>query len=631
MNFEVTSASKKEQKMSQVAAAIFVITQEQIHRSGATNIPDLLRMVPGLDVGQINSNTWAISARGFNHELSDKLLVLIDGRSVYTPTFGGVTWDTQDVPLEDIDRIEVIRGPGGTVWGANAVNGVINIITKKAGDTPGALVTGGGGTHEQIFGTTQYGGKINADTSYRVFTKYLDRSSSPDFEGDSSGDGWHLLHGGFRIDTKLGPADSVTVQGDIFSGREGSEIIHTTIDPPENVNELRSANFYGGNILGRWNHTFSNGSDTTFQFYSDGNTRNGPESREAVSTIDFDFQHHLAPRSRHDLIWGLGYRRNSDTTEGTIDLAYAPSALTTHIFSSFVQDEITLKPNRLFLTVGTKIEHNDFSGFDIEPSVRVAWTPSLRHTLWAAVSRASRTPSRVDTAAYIGIAAFPGPNGLPQEVILYGNPQQKAEHVLANEVGYRAQPIGRLSVDIATFFNIYDSLRTREPGAIFLQTDPSPARWVIPLTWGTKMHGTTQGIEVSADWKVTNRWTLSPGYALLQMHLHPDATSGDTSSAPGTEGSNPRHQVQVRSHVDLRRGFTWDTSLYFVSQLAAQEVPSYTRLDTQLGWRPGERLEVNLVGQNLLEDHHLESNDIFTVVNPSLVKRGIYAKITWRF
>jgi iron complex outermembrane receptor protein len=352
-------------------------------------------MVPGLDVAQINANTWAISARGFNHELSDKLLVLIDGRTVYTPIFGGVNWDTQDVLLDDIERIEVIRGPGATVWGANAVNGVINIITKKAEDTQGGLLTGGGGTQERAFGAAQYGGRIGADFNYRVFTKYLNTDHTPDLDqGDSSQDGWYLLHGGFRVDGKLSPANSLTIQGDIYSGNEGAEIIHTSLNPPENVNVDRRAVLEGGNILGRWGHSFSNGSDATLQFYFDRNERFGPESNESLSTVDFDFQHHVALSLRDDFIWGLGFRRSGDNTAGTIDLAYFPASKALKTFSSFVQDEITLKPSRLFLTVGTKLEHNDFTGFDLSPSVRLAWTPNLRNTFWAAASRANRTPSR---------------------------------------------------------------------------------------------------------------------------------------------------------------------------------------------------------------------------------------------
>jgi iron complex outermembrane receptor protein len=373
MNTKVTSVSKKEQKMSQVAAAIFVISQEDISRSGATNIPDLLRMVPGLDVAQIDANTWAISARGFNHQFSDTLLVLIDGRAVYSPLFAGVNWDTQDVPLEDIARIEVIRGPGATIWGSNAVNGVINIITKKASDTPGGLLTAAGGTHEEESGTAQYGGKIKRSTSYRVFAKYFNDGQFPDLAGQAGDDAWHLLHGGFRVDQTIAEKDSLTVQGDTYTGSEWASIAHIeSITPPDNENVDRLAELSGGNVLSRWTHIFSGRSDTTLQFYFDRYTRSGPEVREARHTFDLDFQHHLVLGTRQDLIWGAGYRRSSDQTEGTIDEAFLPPDLTFQLFSSFVQDEITLKPNRLILTMGTKLEHNDFSGFEIQPSARVA-------------------------------------------------------------------------------------------------------------------------------------------------------------------------------------------------------------------------------------------------------------------
>jgi iron complex outermembrane recepter protein len=269
MNLEVTSASKKEQKMSQVAAAIFVINQEDIRRSGATNVPDLLRMVPGMDVAQTNANTWAISARGLSDEFTGELLVLVDGRAVYTPLFAGVNWDTLDVPLEDIERIEVIRGPGGTVWAANAVNGVINIITKKATDTPGTLVTAGGGTNVQELGMVQQGGKINANTSYRVFTKYFDDGHFPDLNGANAKDDWRFLHGGFRADSNLSKKDSGTIEGDLYTGGQGNTIVHPILFPPDNVTVDRLVSLSGGNVLGRWNHAFSNRSDVTAQFYFD--------------------------------------------------------------------------------------------------------------------------------------------------------------------------------------------------------------------------------------------------------------------------------------------------------------------------------------------------------------------------
>jgi iron complex outermembrane recepter protein len=627
MNMDVTSVSKKEQKMSQVAAAIFVITQEEIRRSGATNIPDLLRMVPGLDVAQISASTWAISARGFNSEFANKLLVLIDGRAVYTPLFGGVFWDTQDVPLEDIERIEVIRGPGGAVWGANAVNGVINVITKKAADTQGGLATAVGGTWAQGLGTVQYGGKLKADTSYRIFAKYLNNDHFPDLNGQNAEDGWRLLHGGFRVDTGLSKKDSLTTQGDIYTGEEGATIAHSILSPPDNINVERLAAVSGGNVLSRWKHVFSDRCDTTFQFYFDRYGRDGPESNEDRDTFDFDFQNHIVLSARQDFIWGAGYRHMTDHTVGTIDQSFVPANYAGDLFNVFVQDQIALKPNRLALYVGSKLENNYFNGFDLEPGARLAWTPSNRRTFWAAISRASRTPSRRDTGLDAVLAALPG----PAEVVLVGNPNRKSEHVIAYETGYRAQPTDRLSVDVTIFLNDYHGLESEERLSPFFDPNSAPAVLVHPVSLGNKMYGTTEGVETSVKWKATNRWTLSPGYSFLQMHLHTESTSLDTTSVVDAQGSNPRHQAQIRSHFELSSNFAWDTSAYFVGRLPAQFVASYTRLDTQFTWRLAERVEVSLVGQNLLTDHHTEFNDELQLVNSSQVKRSAFAKITWQF
>ena len=632
MNESVTSVSKRGQKLSQAAAALFVINQEDIRRSGALNIPDLLRMVPGLDVAQINSNTWAISARGFNHQFSDKLLVLIDGRAVYTPTNGGVNWDTQDVPLQDIERIEVIRGPGATVWGANAVNGVINVITKQAKDSQGVLMAAGGGTQDQGFGTAQYGGKIGEDASYRMFTKYFDHNDLPNLTGqDTNNDGWHLLHGGFRVDGSLSSNDSVTAQGDIYSGSEGAGINHiASISPPVNESVLRLAGLSGGNILGRWNHVLGNGSDTTVQAYFDRYIRSGPSRFEVRNTVDFDFQQHRRLGFRQDLVWGAEYRRSADRIVGTIDDAFVPADRTIQLFSAFVQDEITLAPERVFLTVGTKLEHNAFTGFELGPSIRMTWTPSARHTVWAAIADADRTPGRDDANGDFNVVVFALPNGVPGELGIVGNPQQKSEHLLATDLGYRVQASSRVSVDLAMFYNRYRRLRTLEQGAPILETDPV-LHYDIPLVYSNQMHGTAEGLELSAHFKVTDRWTLSPGYALLHMNLVTEPGSQDTISVANTERSSPRHQVQLRSSMTLPRDFVWDTSVYFVDRLSAQQVPSYTRLDTQLIWRSTPRLEWTLVGQNLLQNLHVESNDIATSVQPSQVKRSVYAKLTWTF
>jgi iron complex outermembrane receptor protein len=627
MDVEVTSASKKEQRLSQVAAAIFVITQEDIRSSGALNIPDLLRMVPGLDVAQINANTWAISSRGFNLQFANKLLVLVDGRAVYTPLFGGVNWDTLDIPLEDIERIEVIRGPGGTVWGANAVNGVINIITKRTSDTQGGLVVAGSGTQAQEFGTVQYGGKIKDRSSYRIFGKYRNENHFSDLNGQNGEDGWHLLHGGFRVDTKLSAKDSLTTEGDLFTGEEGSIIVHSVLATAQNINVERLASLSGGDAFARWDHTFSSRSDTTFQFYFDRYKRDGPESSEHRDTIDFDFQNHIVLGARQDLIWGAGYRHSSDQTSGTIDQAFFPTYVSGQFFSTFIQDQITLKRDRLDLYVGSKIENGYFTGFDYEPSARMAWTPSTLRTFWGAISRASRTPTQRDVGIDAALAALPG----PAEVELLGNPKFKSEHVIAYEAGYRAQPTDRVSVDVTVFFNNYYNLESAESLPSFFDPNSVPPVLVHPKSYSNKLYGNTQGVEVSIKWKATSRWTLSPSYSFLEMHLHTQASSLDTTSVADAQGSNPGHQAQLHSLVDLSRNFTWETSAYFVGRLPAQFVASYTRLDSQLTWRPAEQVQLSLTGQNLLSDHHAEFNDQFQSVNSSQVKRSVYAKVTWRF
>jgi iron complex outermembrane receptor protein len=634
MNIKVTSVSKTEQKMSQAAAAIFVITQEDIRRSGATNIPDLLRMVPGLDVSQINANSWAVSARGFNQQFTNKLLVLIDGRAVYTPLLGGVNWDTQDVPLEDIDRIEVIRGPGATIWGANAVNGVINVVTKRAADTQGGLITGAGGTEGQAYGTARYGGTIRGDVRYRIFAKYLNHGSLPEADGESAGDDWNLLHGGFRADTNISTTDSLTVQGDLYTGKEGAEIIHIfSVDPPvTDTQHVRSA-LSGGNFLGRWHHEFSGRSDTTLQFYFDNYKRTGPSVRETRNTIDFDFNHHWAWGSRQDVIWGAGYRGTWDNTVGTIDQAFNPPDTDLYLLTFFGQDTFSLRPDQLFLTAGIKIENSYFTGYGLEPSVRLAWTPTNRVTFWSAVSRAQRSPARRDTELIAPLAVFPDPAGsnTPVELIIFGNPQFQTEHVVNYEAGFRAQPNRRLSIDVSAFFNRYDHLESLEPGPEVFEPSPAPARFVMPVKFGNLMYGTTEGGELSANLKLTDRWTLSPGYAFLEMHLHTRPSSLDTTSVAEFQGSSPQHQAQLRSHVDLSHGLSWDASANFVSELPIQGVASYTRIDTQLRWKLAERADISIVGQNLLQDNHLESMDQLTLVNSSLIKRSAYAKFTWRF
>jgi iron complex outermembrane recepter protein len=631
MNIEVTSVSKKEQKLSRIASAIFVVTQDDIRSSGATNIPDILRMVPGLDVAQINGNTWEISSRGFNAQYANKLLVLIDGRTVYSPLFAGVYWDVQDVPLEDIDRIEAIRGPGATVWGANAVNGVINIITKSAKETLGGLLTAGGGTYEPGFGLAQYGGNLSQATGYRFFVKGFDYNSFPSLSGQNGHDGFDLLHGGFRVDSTLSKQDSLTVQGDLYEGHEGEITSTVALTPPFGGVLAVSTSVSGGNVLGRWNHTFSPHSDTSLQVYFDRTARNSNIYGESVNTSDIDFQHHIGWGSHHDFVWGVGYRYYSYDTSGSLTISFNPASQGRQLFTSFLQDEITLKPDSLYLTIGAKLEHNDFSGFEFQPSARIAWNVSKNHMLWAGYSRARRTPSPSDRGLNVGLAAFPGPGGLPVLLTILGGPNTVSENLDAFEAGYRAQLRTNISLDLSTFYNRYGDLQTLEPGAPFLEFNPPPPHLNVPLIFANEMHGESHGIEMAVNWKVTGRWTVSPGYAFEGIHLHTNPASHDTTSVAAGQDNTPDHQVQLRSNLALSRSLEWNTSAYFVGRLSAEQVPSYTRLDMGITWRAWERLTFSLVGQNLLKDHHLEAHSSDQGEISGLIKRSVYAKFTWQF
>lgn len=634
MNIQVTSVSKKEQKLSRTASAIFVITQEDIRRSGATNVQDLLRMVPGVNVGQINGSTWAISARGFNGQFSNKLLVMIDQRIVYTATFAGVFWDTLDLPLEDIERIEVIRGPGGAMWGANAVNGVISIFTKKASETQGGLITGGGGNLQQGFGLVQYGGKLTSGTDYRFYSKYFNQAQMLDINGQNGADGWHALRSGFRIDSTISARDSLMFEGDLSVGREGElGFVLPSVTSPGLVPVAEQINLGDGSFAGVWNHSISPSSSTTLQLSYDRHVRDDPQNPELRDTLDLDFQHQFAWGNRQDIVWGLGYRYTPDKIQGSLTVAMNPVRRSLQVCDAFVQDEFALIPDVLYLTLGSKFEHNDYTGFEIMPDVRVAWIPAHRHMVWAAVSRDLRAPSRNDTNLVLNIGT--GPAGPPNLLRLLGNPNFKDEKLIAYQLGYRTTFSDRVSVDLAAYYNDYDGLQTTEPGTPFEETNPPPAHLVQPFTYENLLYGETHGIEAAANWKVTNRWTISPGYAFEQIHMHTDPTSQDTQSGPFIEGASPRQSAQLRSHLALPRGLAWDTSAFFVGRLTHQgpfsnvAMPAYTRLDTGLTWKLREGLSFSVFGQNLVKDHHPEFQDVDGAMQNGQIKRSVYGKFTW--
>ena len=625
----VTSVSRKEQTLFQSAAAVFVITQEDIRRSGADSIPELLRLVPGLDVAHMDANKWAITSRGFNERYADKMLVLLDGRALTTPLTSGVYWDIQDTVLEDIDRIEVIRGPGATLWGANAVNGVINIITQNAADTQGCLLSAGGGNQGES-SEVRCGAKAGKRGAYRIFEKYINRNSFLTASGHDAADDWHNLRAGFRSDWTISNRDDLTVQGDIYKGNEGQTAVGLiSLSPPISGSFNDRTNVSGGNLLARWHRASSARFDTTAQVYFDDAERDQLGVLEATrKTVDLDFEQHFIS-ARHDLVWGGDFRNSADKTVGSLNISFNPASRTTQLYGAFLQDEITLVPNRLKLTLGSKLEHNYFSGFAPQPNVRLFWEITPRYALWSAISRASENSSRFDADIRQNEDAFVGSDGTINLVSTFGTHKLPPENCAAYELGQRSQVNKRLFIDLAAFYNRYSNRHTDEPGAPFVETDPAPTHVVLPSIVRSHISGETHGFELYAKWNVVNSWTLTSSYSLFETHLHA-IDSQDFSTAPDTEGSSPTQEFQVRSQLDLHRHFEFDTVAYYVGHLAALQVPAYTQIDARLGWKGGESWEFSAGLQNLLTPRHFEFGD-GDLDQATQVGRSAYAKLIWKF
>ena len=618
MDVEVTSVAKKEQRVADTAAAIFVITQENIRRSGATSIPEALRLAPGVTVNRINANQWAIGVRGFGTDLSRSVLVLIDGRSVYTPLFAGVYWDIQDTMLEDIEHIEVIRGTGGTIWGANAVNGVINIITKSAAETQGLLVTAGGGSEEKVFGGLRYGGKVGETFSYRVYAKGFRRDAqfTPHV---SDFDDWQKGQGGFRADWDLNKDNNLTFQGDIYEGRSGVRMRVSSFTAPFSAFVASDADVSGMNLLGRWRRSLSESSDLTLQVYYDRTFRREPRFHEERNTVDFDFQHRFKLTAQQELIWGLGYRYTRGDTESLPTVVISPQNRGDNLFSAFIQNEIMFLQDRLRLTIGSKFEHNDYSGFEFQPSARLLWKPADQHSVWASISRAVRTPTRVDEDIAVSDAPMPG---LPFFARLLGNKDFKPEKILSYELGYRMQPTERFFFDLAAFYNRYSDLLSADFGAPFFEP---PGQIIFPVLFGNKFKAQVYGIELAADWRWLDWWRWRISYSHARINLTETRGNTDLATEQTTEGSTPRNQVSVTSYVNLPRNLELDGVFRYVDNLPAQGVGRYFNLDLRLGWHPIKNLELSLVGQNLLAGRHAEWS------GGTKIQRGIYTKATWRW
>lgn len=592
MDLEVTSVSGYSEKLTNVASAIQVITAEDIRRSGATNLPEALLLATNLQMAHFASNAWIIGARGFNAVFANKLLVMIDGRVVYSPLFAGVLWDVQSVLLEDIDRIEVISGPGGVLWGANAVNGVINIITKSSGETQGFYGSTILGTHLRGFGAMRYGGKINEDISYRVFFQHSDRHNSTARTGVANTDQWGLSHGGFRLDWKLQETTNLSVQANAYEGRENSIPGPSTYD--------------GQNALVHLTHDFADDSKLTVQGFFDRTWRRDLPSTisDQLLTGDLEFNHSFRAARLHRIIWGGGYRyiesitRNSSPVVGIL-----PNRRVMPLYSIFVQDEITLAPDMFYLFLGTKLQHNVYTDFEWQPSARVSFTPGEQHNIWAAVSRAVRTPSRLDADYFAPTIILP-----PEEFSVRSGPDFQSETLIAYELGYRVQPFPVLSLSLAAFYNVYDDL---------FSVDPIPGT----LTYITENRsmGETAGTELSGTWQPTHFWRLRGGYTYLWKELTTDAQSIYDTQALGHDAA---HQFLVQSNLTIRKKFDIDLVARYRSSIESLDIPEFFTFNLRLAWDVNDMIEIAVVGRNLYEERHLEYS--------SYVPRSIFGQVTVR-
>ena len=598
-NIQVTSVSKRGEALSQAPSAIFVISRDDILHSGAATLPEMLRLAPNLQVAQTGSSRYVITARGFSgnsqaQSFSNKLLVLIDGRSVYSPLFSGLYWDMQDVLPQDVDRIEVISGPGATLWGANAVNGVINIITRSSADTQGGLVeVGGGDSLRQA--SLRYGGRIGDDLAWRLYARGQDSDAAKTTAGASAEDGWSRRQGGFRLDWRPGAADTATLQGDLFRG-----------DQDQAGSAVGDAHSKGGNLLARWTHRSDGGAELQVQAYYDRAERSDEVGGGgfAVDTYDLSVQHSFAVGGRHEIVWGGDLRSARYRIDGLPTFFFRPASGRLDLASLFAQDTIALAPS-INLTLGLKWEDDPYVAGEWLPSARLAWSPNESTMLWAAVSRAVRSPTPFDRDVVEKIGAV---------TFLIGDADFRHEKLTAYELGVRVQPSPRASLSVSAYFNDYDSLRSIEFSA-----GPS-----LPLHWGNLMKGRTYGLEAWGDFQVREGWRLSAGLSSLTKDLSFEPGSSKLLGM-AQAGDDPKYQASLRSNLDLGPAVTLDTRLRYVAALPDPRVPAYTELDASVAWSITDRTQVALSGRNLLHDQHLE------FPGGVEIPRSMVVDLQWRF
>jgi iron complex outermembrane receptor protein len=625
MRIDVTGVSRKEERAANVAAAVFVITHDAIRRSGMTSLPDLLRLAPGVDVAQINASKFAVSVRGFNALRANKLLVLVDGRSAYNRLFSGVFWDEQDVMVDDIERIEVIRGPGATIWGANAVNGVINIITKAAADTQGGLVRVDAGVSGQQ-GAVRYGGGLGA-TRYRLFSQWTAQDgalTAPAVRANDSSSGVTV---GFRADRATSPG-AVLVEGAFTVGR--THALWQNLDPGTSVAAPISndrSESQSGHLLSRLTRGGPGGGTLQVQAFMDLANRQEPVADFERRIIDVDTQYHRS-LARHDLVAGAGYRFINERFSGHTNISMVPAVSTASVVTAFVQDDIALFGSRLSVTLGSQFQYDSAAGVGVQPTARAIWKGLPRQRFWAAASRALRTPSLEDRFIRVTLAGPPIENGLPVTIAVIGNPAAMTEELVEAEVGYRLEIGNRATIDVTGFEGRYDHLRTFETEAPIVSFIPTPQVFVTTRA-ANQLEATTRGLEVTAAWAPVPYWRLDGSYSAFR--IKPLAPGSLDTAAATTDGNAPRHKWQLRSEFSPGTRARLSMAIFRTGPLATLAVDGYTRADVNAEWRFTDQLSAMVVGQNLLNEAHTEFRGSETLLLETMVPRSATLRLRWTF
>jgi iron complex outermembrane receptor protein len=622
LSLEVTSAGRRQQRAEDVAAAVHVISRDDIRRSGLTLLPEILRLAPGVQVAQVNANKWAVSVRGFNSLYSNKLLILVDGRSLFNRAFAGVLWDGLDLDVDEIERIEIVRGPGGAMWGANAINGVINIITRSAHASQGGSGSLSMGTFEQSRGTLRYGGSLGR-ASYRLFGQWSGYGEGQDAVGQPAGDQWQSLTGGFRLDW-ADETDTLMSQGSYTTGKNHPLFFVMESAAPGAWSTSEAANTEAISALGRWTRTAGDGAVFQAQGYTSYASRNEPMVHLIERATDLDIQYER-PLPRQTLVMGGGYRYIDLATTNTITMQLAPER--SHIVNAFAEDEFALA-RRLKLTVGARLEYDAVRGVALSPSSRMIWEASPRQRIWAALSRARRTPTVVDQSIRINLASMPG-QGLPILIGFVGNPDYAVEKLTQAEVGYRLRVGSTASIDVTAFRGRYDHLPTLEPQAPVFEATPGPAHVLVAQQFANLMEATTKGLELSAHWSPHPIWQLDASYTALQLTPYVDATSQDAMAAT-FDGNAPRRQWQVHSTTQIGARTQVQAAVYRVGALQQLQVPAYTRLDTYIEFKLGRGFAAIVSGRNLLDASHAEFASAQALAGSS-VPRSARVQLRWQF